>query len=64
MQDKTNGKWNDWTKRNEQKRLGWKRVNESYAERAGCQRWSTTSTELKPDAVSIFINDVKNTCQP
>lgn len=50
--------------RDEQKRFGWKRVNESYAERTGCKRWSKTSTELKSDAVSIFVNDVTNTCQP
>jgi hypothetical protein len=48
----------------EQKRLGWKRINESYAQRAGCARWGKTSTELKPDAVSIFVNDGKNTCKP
>lgn len=47
----------------EQQRLGWKRVNESYAERRGCKRWNTTSTELKPDAVSIFVEDGKSTCQ-
>jgi hypothetical protein len=62
-QDKSTGNWNDWTIRAEQKRFGWKRINESYYYREGCTQWGKTSTELKPDAVSIFINDGKNTCQ-
>jgi hypothetical protein len=49
--------------RDEQKRFGWKRVNESYSRREGCTQWGKTSAELKPDAVSIFLNDGKNTCQ-
>lgn len=47
----------------EQQRLGWKRTNESYAERAGCTRWGKASTELKPDAVDIFVRDGKTACQ-
>jgi hypothetical protein len=61
-QDKTTGNWNDWTMKAEQKRLGWKRVNESYSRRDGCTQWGTTSKKLNPDAVSIFVDDGKNTC--
>lgn len=54
----------DFSLRFEQQRLGWKRVNESYSRREGCAQWGNPSTELKPNAVSIFIDDGKNTCQP
>mgnify|MGYP001022695719 CR=1 FL=1 len=53
--------------RREQKRLGWKRVNESYAYRANgigqCNacRSSKATTDESPD---IFVNDDKNACQP
>lgn len=75
MQDKTTGKWNDWTMRDEQKRFGWKRVNESYASKDGCKRWSKepggcadascTRWIAGPiEPLDIFYKDSSNTCQP
>lgn len=62
IEDKTTGEWKDWTLRGEQKRLGWKRINESYYERDGCKHWSRTEKFLKFGPEDIFINDGKNTC--
>jgi hypothetical protein len=49
--------------RNEQKRLGWKRVNESYASRDACKKCgrtqSNTSFDVAPD---IFVKDGASSC--
>lgn len=58
----------------EQKRFGWKRVNESYASREGCRRWGkgpgwcadkrcTRLLDKPADPIDIFLEDSSNTCQ-
>lgn len=59
--DKTTGNWKDSSLRFEQKRLGWKRVNESYASREGCKRWPVYRKE---GILNIFVQEDLNTCQP
>lgn len=50
--------------RREQKRLGWRRVNESYSNRAGCAQWGPINPNANPTGAEIFIDDGKNACQP
>ncbi len=61
LTDKTTGKWNDSGLRYEQKRFGWRRVNESHARREGCKRWGPPYAGAP---VSIFAEDGNTTCQP
>lgn len=73
LTDKTTGKWNDSGLRHEQKRFGWKRVNESYFYRKGCKPYGKVCcvdetcqyvTEGQTNPMSIFHKDTSNTCLP
>lgn len=74
IEDKTTGEHNDLSLRLEQKRLGWKRVNNSYARRDGCKPYSngpagcadascTRVIEGYTEPIGIFFSDTTNTCQ-
>jgi hypothetical protein len=74
VSDKTTGNWRDSSLRNEQKRLGWRRVNESYASREGCKPYGkgpgwcadakcTRLRESPSEPIDIFYKDLSNTCQ-
>lgn len=60
--DKTTGSWKDSSLRFEQKRLGWKRVNEGGKGIGRCNacRSVKTTTDASPE---IFANDGTNSCQ-
>ena len=63
IQDKTTGNWNDWTMRDEQKRFGWKRVNEAYDSRDACQKCGRNKPNFIPsEPAEVFVNDGSNTC--
>ena len=49
--------------RSEQKRLGWRRVNESLNRREGCLKWGSPTAKEKAGA-EIFIKDGKSICYP
>ena len=62
--DKTSGNWRDSSLRFEQKRLGWKRVNDAYDSRDACQKCGRSKPNALPGAsAEIFINDGQNSCQ-
>lgn len=61
LTEKTTGKWNDSGLRYEQKRFGWRRVNESYASREGCKRWPVYPKE---NMLNIFVQENLTPCQP
>jgi hypothetical protein len=49
--------------RNEQRRLGWKRTNESYESRDACKKCGRTGSNLSFDpAPDIFVHDGVGTC--
>lgn len=60
LTDKTTGKWNDLDLRLEQKRLGWRRLNESYASREGCKPYENVNTQV------IYVNNAlrREDCKP
>ena len=71
--DKASGEFSDRDLRLEKKRFGWKRINESYAERKGCKPYGfaccadetcqrATMELTRP--INIFYKDTSNTCQP
>lgn len=62
IKDKASGKWIDSTLRVDQKRSGWRRVNESYPGIGRCKscRQVKVTTDLGPE---ILIDDGKKNCQ-
>lgn len=64
IEDKTSGKWTDSALRLDQKRSGWRRVNEDYYSREACRKCGPSGPDATSAATRIFINDGKNSCQP
>jgi hypothetical protein len=64
IEDKTTGKWTDSTLRLDQKRSGWRRVNEDYYWRDACRKCGPSGPNATSAVTDIFINDGKNSCQP
>ena len=64
IEDKTTGKWTDSTLRLDQKRSGWRRVNEDYYWRDACRKCGPSGPNATSAVTEIFINDGKSRCQP
>lgn len=66
IMDKTSGKWIDRSLRFEQKRLGWKRVSESYSNKGRCNACRGVKNIIYGDSkdfLEIFVEDSQPVCQ-